>query len=52
MLVAAVLGPQEGEHGQLEAIRVALQQSLDTFQLPVGESEGAVQRLFRDCRQS
>ena len=52
VLVPAVLGPQQREDGQLEAVRVALEQPADTFQLPVGEPEGAVQRLFRDCRQS
>ena len=52
VLVAAVLRPQQREDGQLEAVRVALEQAADTFQLPVGEPEGAVQRLFRNCRQS
>ena len=52
MLVPAVLGPEEREDGELEAVRVALEQPADTLQLPVGEAEGAVQRLFRDCRQS
>jgi hypothetical protein len=52
VLVAAVLRPQEREDGQLEAVRVALEQPADTFQLPIGEPEGAVQRLFRNCRQS
>jgi hypothetical protein len=47
-----VLRPQQREDGQLEAVRVALEQAADTFQLPVGEAEGTVQRLFRDCRQS
>ena len=51
VLVAAVLGPEQREHGELEAVRVALEQPADTFQLAVGEPEGAVQRLFRDCRQ-
>jgi hypothetical protein len=47
-----VLRPKQREDGQLEAVRVALEQAADTFQLPVGEAEGTVQRLFRDCRQS
>jgi hypothetical protein len=47
-----MLGPEQREHGQLEAIRVAIEQSADTFQLTVGEPEGAVQRLIRNCRQS
>jgi hypothetical protein len=47
-----MLGPEQREDGQLEAVRVALEQGADTLQLLVGESEGAMQRLFRDCRQS
>jgi hypothetical protein len=47
-----VLRPQEREDGQLEAVRVALEQPADTFELAIGEPEGTVQRLFRDCRQS
>jgi hypothetical protein len=47
-----VLRPEQREDGQLEAVRVAFEQAADTFQLPVGEPEGEVQRLFRDCRQS
>jgi hypothetical protein len=31
VLVPAVLGPEQREHGQLEAVRVALEQSADTF---------------------
>jgi len=52
VLVAAVLRPEEREDRELEAVRVALEEAADTFQLPVGEAEGPVQRLFRDCRQS
>ena len=51
MLVAAVLRPEQGEDGELEAVRVALEQFADAFQLPVGETESAVQRLISDCRQ-
>jgi hypothetical protein len=47
-----VLRPEQREDGKLEAVRVALEQPADALQLPVGEAEGAVQRLFRDCRQS
>jgi hypothetical protein len=32
-------------------VRGASQQLLDSVELPVGQSEGAVERLFRDCRQ-
>jgi hypothetical protein len=46
-----MLRPEQGEDGELEVIRVALQQLADTFELPVGEAEGAVKRLFCDPRQ-
>jgi hypothetical protein len=32
-------------------VRLAAQQLLDSVELPVGEPEGAVERLFRDGRQ-
>jgi hypothetical protein len=32
-------------------VRVAAEQLLDSVQLPVGEAEGAMERLFRDRRQ-
>jgi hypothetical protein len=51
VLVAAVLGPEEGEDGELEIVRRALEQFADSIELPVGESEGAVEWLFRDARQ-
>ena len=51
VLVAAVLRPEEREDRELEVIRLALQQLLDTVELPVGEAEGAVKRLFCDPRQ-
>jgi hypothetical protein len=52
VLVAAVLGPEEREDGELEMVRLSLQQRLDTVRLPVGETESAVKRLFRDLRQA
>jgi hypothetical protein len=52
VLIATVLRPEQREDSQLEAVRVALEQATDTLQLPVGEAEGTVQRLFRDCCQS
>ncbi len=52
MLVAAVLRPEQGEDGQLEVVRLAIQQLLDTVVLPVREAESTVQRLFRDGAQS
>jgi len=51
VLVAAVLRPEEREDGELEVVRVALEQLLDTVELPVGQPEGAVERLFGDPRQ-
>jgi hypothetical protein len=32
-------------------IRVPIEQLADSIQLPVGEPEGTVERLFRDARQ-
>jgi hypothetical protein len=51
MLVAAMLGPQEREDRELEVVRVALQEFPDSLELPVGESEGPMQWLFRDLSQ-
>jgi hypothetical protein len=51
VLVAAVLRPEEREDGKLEVVRLALEQLLDTVEFPLGQSEGAVERLFGDPRQ-
>ena len=51
MLVAAVLRPEQREDGELEVVRLALQQLLDTGVLPVREAELAVEWLFRDGAQ-
>jgi hypothetical protein len=51
VLVAAVLGPQDGEDRELEVVRIAGEQLLDTAELPVGETEGTVKRLGSDRRQ-
>jgi hypothetical protein len=51
MLVAAVLGPEQREDRELEAVRLAPEELPDTVELPVGQPEGAVERLFRDTRQ-
>jgi hypothetical protein len=51
VLVPAVLRPEEREDRELEVVRLALQQLLDTVEFPVGQSEGAVERLFGDPRQ-
>ena len=52
MLVAAVLGPEKREDGELEVVGVAAEELPDPARLPVGETEGAVERLFRDVRQA
>jgi hypothetical protein len=51
VLVATMLGPEQREDGQLEVVRVALEQPADTLQLRVGQPERLVERLFRDPRQ-
>jgi len=51
VLVAAVLRPEEGEDRELEMVRVSAEQLPDTLRLPVGETEGAVERLGGDLRQ-
>jgi hypothetical protein len=51
VLVAAVLRPEKREDGELEVVRFALEQLLDTVELPVGQAEGAMERLFRDRGQ-
>jgi hypothetical protein len=51
MLVGAVLRPEQREDGELEVVRIALEQLPDPVQLPVRQPEGAVERLFRDARQ-
>jgi hypothetical protein len=51
MLVAAVLGPEEREDGELEVVRLALEQLADTVELAVREAECSVERLCRDPRQ-
>jgi hypothetical protein len=51
VLVAAVLRPQEREDRELEVVRVAAQQALDTVELSVGETESAVKWLLGDRAQ-
>jgi hypothetical protein len=51
VLVAAVLRPEEREDRELEVVRLALEQLLDTVEFPVGQAEGAVERLFCNPRQ-
>jgi hypothetical protein len=43
VLVAAVLGPENGEDRELEVVRSAAEQLADSVELPVGETEGAVE---------
>jgi hypothetical protein len=45
VLVAAVLRPEHGEDRELEVVRVAAEQLLDALELPVGQTEGAMQVL-------
>ena len=51
VLVAAVLGPEKRKDRELEVVRFAAQELLDSVRLPVGETEGPMERLFRDLRQ-
>jgi len=51
VLVAAVLRPEKREDGELEMVRVAPEKLPDSIRLPVGETEGAMERLFRYLRQ-
>ena len=51
MLVPAVLRPEQREDGELEVVRLAAEQFADSVELPVGQPEGAVQRLFGNPRQ-
>jgi hypothetical protein len=51
-----MLRPEEREDGELEVIRLALEQLPDALQLPVGQAEGTVwrdtvQRLGDERRQ-
>ena len=50
MLVPAVLRPEEREDRELEVVRRASKQLLDTVELPVREAEAAVE-WFRDRAQ-
>jgi hypothetical protein len=47
MLVAAVLRPEQGEDRQLEVVRLATEQVDDAVELPVRESERAMNRNRR-----
>jgi hypothetical protein len=51
VLVAAVLRPEEREDRELEVVRLAPEQLVDTVELRVGQTERPVERLFCDPRQ-
>jgi hypothetical protein len=51
VLVAAVLRPEQREDGELEVVRVALEPLPDSLELPVGQTEGPMERLFGDRGQ-
>jgi hypothetical protein len=46
-----VLRPEQREDGELEVIRIAAEQLLDSPVLPVRQTERTVERLFGDRRQ-
>jgi hypothetical protein len=46
-----VLRPEQRENGQLEVVRVAAEQALDTAELSVGQTESAVEWLLGDRAQ-
>ena len=51
VLVAAMLRPEHGEKRQFERVRLALQEFVDTVELPVREAERPMEQLFRDGGQ-
>jgi hypothetical protein len=51
VLVAAVLRPEKREDRQLEIVRLAAEQPLDTVELSVGQTESAVKWLLGDRAQ-
>jgi len=52
VLVAAVLRPEQREDRELEVVRLPPKKAVDPLELAVRQSERAVQRLFRDLRQT
>jgi hypothetical protein len=46
-----MLRPEDREDSELEVVRPAAQQLLDTVELPVGETERSMERLLRDRGQ-
>ena len=51
MLVAAVLGPEKREDGELEVVRISPEQGADTVVLPVREAKGSMEWLCRNTAQ-
>jgi len=51
VLVATVLRPEQRKDGELEMVRLAAQELLDSAGFPVRETEGPMERLFRDLCQ-
>jgi hypothetical protein len=48
MLVPAVLRPEQREDGELEVVRLALEQLTDSGELGVGKTERTMKRQFFD----
>jgi hypothetical protein len=46
-----VLRPEQREDGEFEVVRRALEQLSDTVELPVGETEGPMERLVGNGSQ-
>jgi hypothetical protein len=46
-----MLRPEQGEDGELEVVRLPLEQRDDSVELPVRQAELAMERLFRDGAQ-
>jgi hypothetical protein len=51
VLIAAVLGPEQREDGELEVVRLPPEQLTDSAVLAVGKTEREMERLFGDPRQ-
>ena len=52
VLVAAVLGPEQREDRELEIVRRPVEERPDTVELPVGQTERAMQRLVGNGSQA
>jgi hypothetical protein len=52
VLVPAVLGPEKREDRELEVVRLATEERADALRFPVGQPEGAVERLRRNAGQA